>query len=69
MYNEFDKEEFMMDEEEETPKKKGSEWLTDEELEAEPDLEPEGDDDEDEDNFNKKDLRNSFGKFRNEKKY
>ncbi len=47
MYNEFDKEEFMMDEEE-TPKKK-SEWLTDEELEADPDLEAEADDEDDDD--------------------
>ncbi len=49
MYNEFDKEEFMMDEEEETPKKKGSEWLTDEELEADPDLGAEADDEEEDD--------------------
>jgi len=47
MYNEFDKEEFMMDEDE-APKKKVSEWATDEELDAEPDAEPETDDDEEE---------------------
>ncbi len=38
-----------MDEEEETPKKKGSEWLTDEELEADPDLGAEADDEEEDD--------------------
>jgi hypothetical protein len=50
MFNEFELNESMLDEEEtETPKKKASEWLTDEELEAEPESVPETDDDEEED--------------------
>jgi hypothetical protein len=49
MYNEFDKEEFMLDEEEETPKKKVDEWATDEDIDAEPDTEAEDDDEEDDD--------------------
>ncbi len=50
MFNEFEINEFSLDEDEvETPKKKGSEWLTDEELEAEPESVPETDDEEEED--------------------
>jgi hypothetical protein len=46
MYNEFDKEEFMLDiEEDEAPKKKIGEWLNDDEIDS-PELEAEDDDDE-----------------------
>jgi hypothetical protein len=48
MFNEFELNESMLDEDElETPKKKGSEWLTDEEIEEE-ETKPESDDDDEE---------------------